>query len=287
MSSLSRRGFIKSGATLAAVGATGVLGAANGFASDSGSGSPIRLGLASYSLRKFDRTKVIEDLKLLQTPFLNAKDMHLPLGTPEEVRAVAAEYAAAGVKLTAVGTIYFKDGNEADVRSKFEYCKAAGIPTMVAAPTMVALPAVEKFAREYGINVAIHNHGPEDKVFPSPFDVLKAVSGMDPRMGLCIDVGHAARAGADVPDAIEKAGARIYDIHMKDLADFHAIESQVDVGDGKMPVRAIFEALNAVHYKGYVDLEYEIHDSDPMPGMLKSFAYMRGVIDGMGYTRGA
>ena len=42
--------------------------------------------------------------------------------------------------------------------------------------------------KEYDIRIAIHNHGPEDKLCPSPVDVLKAVKNMDPRMGCCIDV---------------------------------------------------------------------------------------------------
>jgi hypothetical protein len=32
-----------------------------------------------------------------------------------------------------------------------------------------------------------------------------------------------------------------------------------------------------------VDLEYEIHGDDPMPGVIESIAYLRGVLDGMGY----
>jgi sugar phosphate isomerase/epimerase len=85
-------------------------------------------------------------------------------------------------------------------------------------------------------------------------------------------------------EAIRKAGPRLYDVHMKDLADMKVKESQVAVGDGKMPVRAIFEELNAIGYKGFVDLEYEIHEDDPLPGMIKSFAYMRGVLAGLGYS---
>jgi sugar phosphate isomerase/epimerase len=140
---------------------------------------------------------------------------------------------------------------------------------------------VEKFAREYDIKIAIHNHGPEDKYFPSPLDALKAVKNMDPRMGICIDVGHTARTGTDVPSAIRAVGPRLYDIHMKDLANASSKESQVAVGDGSLPVEKIFAALIAVKYPGYVDLEYEIHEDDPMPGMIKSFAYMRGVLAGM------
>ena len=56
------------------------------------------------------------------------------------------------------------------------------------------------------------------------------------------------------------------------------------MGDGKMPMRQIFEALIAMNYQGFVDLEYEVHGDDPMPGVIASFAYMRGVLAGMGYT---
>ncbi len=55
------------------------------------------------------------------------------------------------------------------------------------------------------------------------------------------------------------------------------------VGEGLMPVREIFKQLIAMNYKGNVDLEYEIHENDPMPGVIESFAYMRGVLTGMGY----
>jgi sugar phosphate isomerase/epimerase len=71
---------------------------------------------------------------------------------------------------------------------------------------------------------------------------------------------------------------------MKDLTDFTAKESQVAVGDGIMPVRQIFEALSAIQYKDFVDLEYEVHADDPMPGVIASFSYMRGVLSGMGYN---
>jgi sugar phosphate isomerase/epimerase len=136
---------------------------------------------------------------------------------------------------------------------------------------------------EYDIRIAIHNHGAEDKMWHSPLDVLKAVSSLDPRIGCCIDVGHLARAGTDVVQAIHEVGPRLFNVHMKDLTNFQSKESQVAVGDGIMPVRGIFDALIATKYKGFVDLEYEVHADDPMPGVISSFAYMRGVLAGIGY----
>jgi sugar phosphate isomerase/epimerase len=268
---------------------------------------PIRLGIASYTFRSFDSAHLIDFMHQLKTPLLNLKSVHLPmtsldvvptqLKTPpqlvqsdvhptmiplDQVAAQAAAYRAAGFVLTAAGNITFDKDDDADIRPKFEYLKAAGIPIAVCAPTHQNLPRLEKFVKEYNIKLAIHNHGPEDKNFPSPFDVLAAVKNMDPRIGLCIDLGHAMRAGADVVAAIYAAGPRLYDIHIKDLADATAKESQVAVGEGIMPVRAIFQALMEIHYPGNVDLEYEIHANDPMPGVVESFANMRGVLAGMG-----
>jgi len=286
---LTRRDLLVNGSVAAALAATPAIStiAQNASAIDPKlKKARIQLGVASYSFREFDRAHVIEFMKTLNVPYLNAKDVkdHLPMSPPQATEQAVADYKSAGIKLTAVGTVYFPKDEDDDIRSKFEYAKRAGVGVIVAGdPAPSTLPRIEKFVKEYDIKFAIHNHGPEDKVWPSPMDVLKAVGQMDLRMGCCIDVGHTARAGTDVVEAIKAAGPRLFDIHMKDLADLSVKESQVAVGDGKMPVREIFGTLISMNYPGYVDLEYEIHGDDPMPGMIKSFAYMRGVLAGMGY----
>jgi sugar phosphate isomerase/epimerase len=287
---LSRRSLFQSGALVAA--AYAVSGSLPGFAEPvlaSVKPSPVHLGMASYTFRNFTRAQAIGFMKQLNLSELNAKDTkdHLPMDPGEEAKALA-DYAAAGIKLHAAGTIYFPKDEDADIRSKFEYAKRAGISVIVAGdPTPQILPRIEKFVKEYDIRFAIHNHGPEDKVWPSPLDVLKAVKDMDPRMGCCIDVGHCERAGTDVVQAIHEVGPRLFDMHIKDLTSFQSKESQVAVGQGIMPIRGIFEALIATGYKGFVDLEYEIHGDDPMPGVIESFAFMRGVLAGMGYANNA
>jgi len=107
------------------------------------------------------------------------------------------------------GTITFEKDTDDDVRKYFDYAKGAGMPLMVVTGDAKILPRVERFAKEYDIKVAIHNHGPEDKHYPSPYDVLKHVRTMDRRMGLCIDIGHTVRTGTDVVKAIADAGPRL------------------------------------------------------------------------------
>lgn len=247
--------------------------------------SPIKLGMASYTFRNFSREILIANMKLLKLSAVNCKDTmdHLPMDPAGEAKAVAA-YKAAGITITGAGTVYFDKDEDDDIRAKFEYLKRAGAPLVVAGGgTPAILQRVEKFVKEYDIKFALHNHGPEDKLWHSPLDVLAVVKNMDPRMGCCIDVGHCARAGVNPVDAIKAVGPRVFDLHVKDLKDYTSKESQVDVGDGIIPFKEIFAALIALKYQGHVDLEYEINGDDPMPGVVKSFSYMRGVLAGMGY----
>jgi sugar phosphate isomerase/epimerase len=256
---------------------------------ETGKPLPIKLGICSYTFRNFTRAQMLGFLKDLRLADLNVKDTkdHLPMDPTAEAAALA-DYAAAGIKLHAAGAIYFPKDDEADIRAKFEYARRAGIKVIVAGdPTPESLKWIERFVKEYDIRIAIHNHGPEDKFFPSPFDVLKAIKNLDPRIGFCIDVGHAARANANLVDAIHATGNRLYDMHIKDLTSFASKESQVAVGEGIMPVREIFKALIDIKYPGFVDLEYEINPDNPMPGVIESMAYMRGVLTGMGYLNHA
>ena len=282
----SRRHFIQSSAAVAAAYAASSAAPAFGQAlKETGKPCPIKLGLCSYTFRNFSRAQLIGFMKKLNISDLNVKDTkdHLPKDAAGEDQALA-DYKAAGIKLHAAGAIYFPSSDEYDIRGKFEYAKRAGIGVIVAGdPTPESLKWIERFVKEYDIKIAIHNHGPEDKFFPSPFDVLKAIKDLDPRIGFCIDVGHAVRANANVVEAIHATGSRLYDMHVKDLSDYTSRENQVAVGQGVIPFREIFQALAEINYPGYVDLEYEINGDNPMPGVIESLAYMRGVLTGMGY----
>lgn len=282
----SRRKFLKG----AAVGLAGVaVTPANVFASSAGVTrapavkSGVKLGVASYSLRKFSRPEAIAMIKEIGTPYINIKSFHLPYeSTAEEYAAARKDFADAGLTIVGGGTITFQEDTDEEVQKYFDYAKNSGMPLMVVTGAPEIMPRVEKFAKQYDIKVAIHNHGPEDKFYPAPADALKVIENMDPRMGLCIDVGHTTRTGTDVVAAIADAGPRLLDMHVKDLSDLMVRESQVIVGRGKMPIADIFRQLIEMDYQGLVNLEYEINADDPLPGMLESFAYMRGVLAGLG-----
>jgi sugar phosphate isomerase/epimerase len=280
---MERRGFLKAAAAGAAgVAALGLPGAARAEEFVVAPGGGLKLGVASYSLREFPRAQAIQMIRELKTPYVNIKSFHLDYKlSPAEIAAARREFEAAGLQIVGGGTITFDEDTDEGVKKYFEYAKAAGMPLIVAMGTAKVFTRVARFVDQYDIKVAIHNHGPEDKNFPSPYDVLKFVKDMSPRMGLCMDIGHTTRTGTDPVQAAADAGPRLLDMHSKDLADLMVKESQVAVGEGKIPIAKLFRQLEAQNYQGYVNLEYEINAKDPLPGMKVSFANMRGVLSGL------
>jgi sugar phosphate isomerase/epimerase len=284
---MSRRDFIVSVAAAGLVTSVGcartVKGSNTISAASNNSDASLRLGVASYSLRNFPRAQAIEATRSLGVRYINLKSVHLAYdASAAEFATARSQLAAAGLELVGGGTITFETDTDDGVKKYFDYARAAGMPTIVCTCKPGVLPRIEKFARQYDIKIAVHNHGPEDENFPSPYDVLKAVKGMDPRMGLCVDLGHTVRAGTDPVQAIADAGSRVLDMHAKDLRDFKSADSQCIVGEGKIPIGDIFRQLQAIRYKGFVNLEYEIEPDNPVPGMRQSLAYMRGVVAGLG-----
>jgi sugar phosphate isomerase/epimerase len=292
----TRRGFLKTGVAAAACMALPVplAGCGAEVESTAGSGAAdgsvpvgIKLGVASYSLRELSRADAISAIQALRTPYVSIKSMHLPYeSSPEEMAAGLGEFHAAGLTVVGGGVITLQQDDDEDIRSYFEYARAAGMPLMVIAPSAATLPRIERFVMEYDIQVAIHNHGPGDQHFPGPRDALPIIRDMDPRVGVCVDLGHTTRTGVDIVEAIAEAGDRVLDVHVKDLRDLLVAESQCVVGEGAMPIPAIFRQLVKMGYSGHVNLEYEIDAQDPLPGMLRSFAYMRGVLAGEGIEGG-
>lgn len=239
---------------------------------------PLKIGVASYSLRTFSRDRAIAALKDMGVTHVTIKDVHLPrTDTPDVIRAGRKAFEDAGLTIMGGGTLTWKEDNEAEIRKDFDYAKHAGFPLMVCSPAPETLDTVEKLAKEYDIKVAIHNHGTEDKWWPAPSDVLKRLQGRDARMGVCMDIGHAVRAGADIVKAVGEAGPRLLDLHIKDLADTTSRDSQVEVGKGVLDVAGVFRELVRTKFAGHVSLEYEINAKDPVVGMKESLAYMRGL----------
>jgi len=271
-----RREFLQA-ATVGAAAWCG-LGTAATSAQQSPIGKPkFELGLASYSLRKFDLAKTVELTKRVGLKHIALKDMHLPLtSSVEQIREAAAQVRQAGLDLYGAGVIYMKNADE--VRRAFEYAKTAGIKVIIGVPGHELLPLVDEKVKEYDIKVAIHNHGPGDKTYPLPSSAYEKIKDLDKRIGLCNDIGHTTRSGLDAADSILQFPDRLHDVHFKDVSAADPKGGCVEMGRGVIDVPKVVRALVQIGYAGIASFEYEKDADDPLAGLAESVGYARGVM---------
>lgn len=241
----------------------------------------LRLGVASYSLRNLPLEDFIATVKVLRIANVALFRLHCNWETAAvaECRAVGATLQAAGLRLTGSGVVNLPN-DEAKCRRAFENVKAAGMATMVCKPDLAALPLVARLAKEFDQKLAIHNHGPEDKVYPTPRVAFDAIKSLDARVGLCVDVGHSVRGGEDAIAAIRQYASRVYDVHLKDSVAVPGAmkDIPIEVGAGRLDIRGMLRALLAIRYDGVVSFEYEKVAGNPVTGLAESIGYVRGVL---------
>ncbi len=277
----TRRNFVKkAGAGLLAIGAAPVLfnqevyGNPNVAAPQ---GELFKIAMAGYSFVNFNIDESLSMLQRMDLHYLCIKDFHLPLdSTDEQIKAFHDKLASKNVTGYGVGPIYMK--SEAEVDKGFAYAKRVGVKLIVGVPNYELLPYVDKKVKEYDFNYAIHIHGPDIKTYPNAQDVIDHVKDLDPRIGMCLDIGHDARDGFDPVDDLKKYHKRVFDIHIKDVTAASKEGKTCEMGRGILDIPAFVKMLRKVKYTGACSLEFEKDMKDPLAGLAESIGYFKGVI---------
>jgi len=235
------------------------------------------IGMAGYTFARFNVEKMIEIMKKTGVTNLSLKEFHMPLNsTQEQIDAVLQQIKAAGINVYTVGVIYMKTKESVD--QAFSYAKMAGVRIIVGAPNYELLPYVEQKIKEYDFKLAIHNHGPDNPLFPNASDIWDHIKDLDPRIGICIDIGHTTRDGADPSVDIEKYKERIYDIHIKDVDKPTKEGKTIEMGRGIIDIPKVVATLRKINYSGKCSLEFEKDMNDPIAGIAESIGYFKGVM---------
>lgn len=241
----------------------------------------LRIGVATYSTRNMSVDDSIKVLQAVRVTQANIFRMHLDLTTAsvDDCKAVLAKFKAAGITINSTGVTNLVN-DEAKLRKAFDNAKAAEMPVLVCKPELAALPLIDKVIKGYDLKLAIHNHGPEDKVYPSPYDAWTAIQSFDSKIGLCIDVSHTMRAGVDTSEAIRKCASRLYDFHLKDTQAVPGAMEDIPIeqGAGRIDTRGVLTALLAIRYSGVMTYEYEKVAGNPAIGLAESLGYVRGML---------
>ncbi|HEX3008726.1 MAG TPA: sugar phosphate isomerase/epimerase family protein [Bacteroidales bacterium] len=237
-----------------------------------------RVGMAGYTFAKFNLDTTLKTLQRADVHYLCIKDFHLPLNsTDEQIKAFHQKLSDKGVTGYAVGPIYMKTTEEID--RAFEYAKRVGVKLIVGVPNYELLPYVDKKVKEYDFKYAIHLHGPDMPLYPDAEDVWNHVKDLDPRIGMCLDIGHDTRNGKDPVADLKRYHTRVFDIHIKDVAGNTKLGYSLEIGRGVIDFPAFVKMLRKVGYMGVCSLEHEKDMTNPFMGIAESIGYFRGVIE--------
>lgn len=272
----TRNEFLKLSAMVipgaAAIGVTGSF-----IDNDSPKETNLNLSIASYTFRKFSLDDTIKMSQRLGITNICLKDFHMPLNSSaEDIKEIAQKVKDAGMNLYGAGVIYMKTPEEVD--ATFAYATNAGLTKIIGVPNHELLPMVNEKVKSTNIIVAIHNHGPGDKLYTSPTNVYEKVKDLDKRIGLCIDIGHVTRIGEDPSALIERYKDRLYEIHMKDVGKAGEEDSPIEIGRGIIDIPKVIKTLQKIKFSGNVAFEFEKDENDPLPGLAESVGYVKGVM---------
>jgi sugar phosphate isomerase/epimerase len=274
----SRRNFLQNSVLgLAGSAVVPFLGSAATKTNSLPPAADLAVGVAGYTFYKFSLEQSIVMMKRIGVTNLSLKEIHLPLNSSDEkIAAAMAKFKEAGINIYTVGVIYMKTKEAVD--QAFEYAKKVGVNMIVGVPTYDLIAYSEEKVKAYDIRLAIHNHGPEDALYPAPKDVYDRIKNMDARMGMCIDIGHATRAGAAPEKAVRDFKERIFDLHIKDVSIAAKDGKAIEIGRGVIHFSALVESLRKIKYKGVCSIEFEKDMADPLPGIAESIGYFKGIV---------
>lgn len=240
--------------------------------------NPFVIGMAGYTFVNFDLDTTLKTMQRLDVQHLCIKDFHLPFASSdEEIKAFHDKCKLHNVKGYAVGPIYMRTKDEID--RAFDYARRVGVKLIVGVPNYELLPDVDVKVKEYDFKYAIHLHGPDIKTYPDATDVWEHTKDLDPRIGMCLDIGHDLRNGCDPVADLLKYHSRVFDIHIKDVTDASKAGKSIEFGRGKIDFPAFVKALREVNYSGSCSLEYEKDMKDPFIGIAEAIGYFRAICD--------
>lgn len=246
-----------------------------------------KMGLQSYSLRAFSAEEALQHTSTLGVRYWESYSKHIPVSTlPANISQYKSLLSDAGVTLLAYGVVSF-DEKETAAREIFDFARAVGLVSISANPKKDAatFDLLDKLVEEYQVPIAIHNHGP-GALYDKADDVLAMVKDRHPLIGGCVDTGHYLRSDEDPVEVIQKLGARVFGVHLKDVRTIRdAAEMQrlteslprnraeqlkregkifTILGEGELDVVGCLRELRKLDYQRCLSLEYEENEQNPL-----------------------
>jgi sugar phosphate isomerase/epimerase len=243
-----------------------------------------RLAIQSWCFRGYkSHAQVIDALGRCGLANLEISNAHVNPFTqgPEELAGVLEVYRRAGVSITSTG-LFIVGPEEAKSRKAFEFVRLCGVKAFTTDIAPGGLETTVGLAREYGVRLAVHNHGRRHRHGPG-WALEDLLAAAPPEVGVCLDTAWMLDAGEDPVAFLDRHAARVYGVHVKDFVfDRAGRPSDVVVGEGNLKLAEFLAALRRADFGGYFTLEYEGDVNDPVPATLRCVQAIRRAWSGLG-----
>ncbi len=232
------------------------------------------MGAQSYCFRQFDLDGALDRLGELGFGAIEIYPGHLPVDTaPTDLQAWRRTLSERQVNVCGYGVVGFSGPSETN-RRPFELARALDVPIISADPAPEAFDQLEELTDEFAVSIAIHNHGPGSR-YQTIEHVAEAVDGRSPRIGACVDTGHAIRSGVNPQEMLRALADRVLAVHLKDW--ILGGEEQI-LGEGELDLEDVARALRDIDFDGVISLEYELSPEDPVPDMRSGLTNWRAAL---------
>lgn len=229
----------------------------------------LRVGIQSWCFRGLEGNRdIIKALKELDIDGIELCGKHVDVNSSPDTGEVIGMYGANGITITSYGIDRYMNEEET-VRNKFEFARKAGFKVLGADPDPDALELIDRLCGEFGMKIAIHNHG-RDHRYGNARQLKEIFGKTSPNTGLCLDTAWALDAGEDPVLMIREFSQRLYGIHFKDFTfDAGNNPEEAVLGTGRLDLAGVLGALKEINFKGYTTIEFEGDVDNPVPSIRR------------------
>jgi sugar phosphate isomerase/epimerase len=235
----------------------------------------VQIGVQSYCYKEFDNATIAEQLSLMGISAIELCSRHLDVNDSNQMEETLQLYRRRNISVLSFGINRFEN-NESKIRPYFEFAKKVNIAVLGASVVPEAFELVERLCREYGVRLAIHNHGRKDKRYGTVDQLEEVLNKTSDWIGLCLDTGWLIDVGADPILTVKKFSGRVYGLHLKDFTyNEEGERHEAVLGQGLLKLPDFLAALESVGYNGYASIEFEGEPSNPSPKIGQCIASLK------------
>jgi sugar phosphate isomerase/epimerase len=246
--------------------------------------SGVRIGVESYTFRKFSLDKMIEAMKSIGLTSVELSEQHLhPMKASEaDFKAAKKRLDTAGIQISAYFVNLPANATDEHLDRAFNGALLLGVNTMATSTEKTLVGRLDEWCQKYKIKVGLHNHwfgsknfrGDRAKQFETAQDFRDALKGRSSLINIAFDIGHFSAVGFDPVSFIREHHGRIVSLHIKDR-DGDEEHSDRRFGQGRTPIIETMRLLKKIKYRYAANIEYEIEAEDPTDGVRHAFEYMK------------